>query len=128
MTDNELIAEFMGLPFMSDPETAPFAHLDGLSRGTTYAAYGNRDRYKLVRDMAYDKSWDWLMPVVEKISKISTGDDDFYYPRTFAMRDADGNFIFRFNRHPLYTAKTLIEVTHAAVVEFIKWYNQNRKQ
>lgn len=116
--DNELIAEFL--------EWKP-DKVHG-QKGAWKPTAATPEFIGLYSLRLFEESWDWLMPVVEKISLISTGDDDFFYPRTFGMRDADGNFLFRFNRHPLYTAKTLIEATHAAVVEFIKWYNQNKKQ
>lgn len=114
--NNKLIAEFMGIPNRTEY---------GIFTGEAYTEVkGNDDEWIVAR---YHNSWDWLMPVVEKISLMPTVDDDFYYPRTFGMRDADGHFLFRFNRQPLYTASSLIEVTHCAVVEFIKWYNEQPK-
>ena len=59
MKDNKLIAEFMGVPqgehthFMVEP----FA----------LESYANVD------DLKYDISWDWLMPVVEKIEQVNEG-------------------------------------------------------
>ena len=58
--DNKLIAEFMGVPqgkhthFMVEP----FA----------LESYAEED------DLKYDSSWDWLMPVVQKIEKLEVGD------------------------------------------------------
>ena len=59
MESNKLIAEFMGVPqgehthFMVEP----FA----------LESYANVD------DLKYDISWDWLMPVVEKIEQVNEG-------------------------------------------------------
>ena len=59
MNNNKLIAEFMGVPqgkrthFMVEP----FA----------LESYANVD------DLKYDISWDWLMPVVEKIEQVNEG-------------------------------------------------------
>jgi hypothetical protein len=108
-TDNEVIAEFMGLVSWG---------------GKTYP---------------YERDWNVLMPVVEKIAKIVTpetevitnGDEsrfDSYYPRTFAMLNAETRqFMVRINRFPLYQAGSLIEATYHAVVDFIKWYNSHKQ-
>src|SRR5690606_29040573 len=80
----------------------------------------------------YDNSWDWLMPVVEKISKIKMnweGCEPYYdnvYPRTFGMLDNQGRPMFRFNGHSLFVADTLIESVWLAVVDFIEWYNNQK--
>lgn len=111
-SDNELIAEFMGVRVGIDTYSWRPGCLEPIK----------------AEHLAYDREWGWLMPVVEKISKMPTNDsedDDTFYPRTFGMPDADGRPMFRFNRFHLITAGTLIEAAHSAVVEFIKWYNQS---
>jgi len=81
--------------------------------------------------MQYHTSFDWLMPVVEKISRIKVDwehatDTDTYYPRTFGMLQEDtGLPMVRINSHQLFVGATLIEATWIAVVDFIQWYNQN---
>ena len=59
--------------------------------------------------LKYHKSWDWLMPVAEKcVCQITDADEEDHL---FAqIHDA----LWAFN----------IEETHNAVVEFIKWYNE----
>ena len=79
-----------------------------------------------IEQLQYHKSWDWLMPVVEKIAKIKikySNDSDNYspYPRTFGMQDEEGNFMVRLNIQPLFIAPTLIEATWLAVVDFIQF-------
>lgn len=59
--------------------------------------------------LLFDTDWNWLMPVVEKILNISLELDSMeaYYNITDSVPN--------------------IEQTHEAVVEFIKWYdNQNK--
>lgn len=86
---------------------------------------------------AYHLSWSWLMPVIEKISRIEyerqeeeNGFGEMVtvietaYPRTFGMLNSEGKPMFRFNRHQLFTAETLIEAAWLAVVDFVNWYNQ----
>lgn len=118
-TENEIIAEFMG-GWNRDPGTRKI--------GINLPDQGNE--WWDIDELKYNTSWDWLMPVVEKICKIDYGDDigpnGMVYPRTFGMLDPEGNFLFRFNRQQLYAEKTLIAATHKAVVEFIKWYNESK--
>lgn len=70
------------------------------------------------------------MPVIIKISKIKIDQHeqhvDYYYPRTFGMPDNEGRPMFRFNCCGLFTRETLIEAAHAAVYDFIQWYNENK--
>jgi hypothetical protein len=74
----------------------------------------------------YDKSWDELIPVIEKISKIPFDGRDTFYPRTFGMTDEEGNFMFRFNGHCLFAHKELIKAAYAAVVDLIKTYDNGK--
>ncbi len=87
----------------------------------------------------YHTSWDWLMPVIEKISTLrwpeyygsrgktedDEGFDDCVYPRTFGMRDKNGLYMVRLNASALFSAETLIEATWLAVIDFIEWYKNN---
>ena len=82
MKNNKLIAEFMG----EQPRSI-------LGQG------------KIYKD--YSKSWDWLMPVVQKIMDVSffNGEpEDFYVVRDCIPEISD---------------------TYKAVVEFIKLYNKD---
>ena len=60
MKDNKLIAEFMGLKPCDDREQ-----------------YQSSVHTNVVADLKYHTSWDWLMPVIQKILDISfQGDGD----------------------------------------------------
>ena len=119
---NRLIAEFMGL--LSGKTQYPFTKPN---ESVNY------------RVSQYHTSWDWLMPVVEKISLIpfpkdkGWKDEDYKdfsaypYPRTFGMRNTEGKFMVRLNASQLFEADTLIEATWLAVVDFITWYNQSKQ-
>ena len=83
-----------------------------------------------VEDLDYHSNWNSLMPVVEKISTIHYGwdkkeddYDDCAYPRTFGMRDKDGNYMVRINAQPVFIAPKLIDATWQAVV----WFIENNK-
>jgi hypothetical protein len=71
--------------------------------------------------MQYHSSWDWLMPVVEKIEAIENSDD--YEVDIFGNCCEIGT-----NDNHSAVGKTKIEATWKAVVQFIQWYNQNKKE
>jgi hypothetical protein len=76
----------------------------------------------------YDSSWDWLMPVLEKIFRLKIGDGikyvEYSYARTFGMLSReDGQIMVRLDGSQLQKADTLIEATYLAVINFITWYN-----
>ena len=101
-TDNEIIAEFMGMKqnkgFWEDSKHAWLPH----------------DLNK------FQTSWDWLMPVVEKI----------YLIRTVEFKMSIGSLTIKCLLHGGFFGsgfcipeKTDLQCWHMSVVEFIKWYN-----
>ena len=114
---NKIIAEFMGLEFK-----------DGVyvnnHESPSYLGYS-----RSVEQLEYNSSWDWLMPVIEKISNdvyeegFEDGQHvlDTAYPRTFGMLNPETRKpMFRFNKYPLFEADTLIEAAYKAVISYIK--------
>ena len=95
MKYNKLIAEFMGLESFK-------ASLASLHKGKINL---NVDVYEQAQ---YHTSWDWLMPVVEKIKRTDLS-------REMVMQGMD-ELIDAFD--------TDIETTYDAVVEFIKRHNK----
>jgi hypothetical protein len=100
-TDNELIAEFMGLkvtdyPIQYSDRVEHHYYMDGDDREI---------------DLDYDTSWDWLMPVVEKIKKCGYDDRGFELLKTIDH----------------YLVMVQIADVHMYVAEFIKWYNNQPK-
>lgn len=120
---NKLIAEFMGakpITFTDD--------FGGVVSGVLKMEDGLYPPYKL----KYHSSWDWLMPVVEKMSRIKcVWDNDpndgsyTYYPLTFGMLNDEGKPMVRFYSRFLFTADKLIEAAWLAVVDFIQHNNQS---
>lgn len=91
---NKLIAEFMGYVVLE-------------------AGYRSKDleRNELqIDDLKYQKSWDCLMPVVEKIEKYVC---KYNLKERFCMG--------------MLSILTPIEDVYKEVIEFIKWYNKNNK-
>ena len=83
MEDNKLIAEFMGR--------------DDVYQGMSEA--------RAKRIYNYHTSWDWLMPVVEKIDRCWPWQDSYY------------------RRQEVRSSLPDMDRTYDAVVEFIKEYN-----
>ena len=126
MNKNKLIAEFMGM--------TRHDHDDGCMIQMTHQ--GNE--VVLVASMKYHTSWDWLMPVVEKIEEIAIEDDnltvkehryqvDMSYTQCSIydhVRDRGEPWNSKWDG---VTASadmgTKLSSTHRAVIEFIKEYN-----
>lgn len=70
------------------------------------------------KDMYFNQSWDWLMPVVEKIETIKFKLPLQEYGQYKAMKIKDALTMG-------YNGLTKIEVVYNTCVEFIKWYNEN---
>jgi len=94
---NKIIAEFMGMVFY--PKTS--IHFP---KGTFEDREGIG--HCAEKGTPYNSSWDWLMPVVEKIEQEHQG-----VPQQMLYVN-------------LYSR---LEEVYEAVVEFIIWYNQNKK-
>lgn len=110
---NKLIAEFMEFKIMYKNGNIPCVDIPYVS-------------CEPISSWAkYHVSWDWLMPVIEKISSHSFGDGDRAYPRTFGMKNDDGDYMVRFNRYRVCYAESFINAAWLAVVDFIKSHKAN---
>tara|TARA_R110000751_G_scaffold39007_1_gene93060 strand:- start:372 stop:671 length:300 start_codon:yes stop_codon:yes gene_type:complete len=96
--ENKLIADFMGIGHLY-PGNTPIDKLQ------------------------YHTSWEWLMPVVEKIEEAG------YYVLIGLQQDSLITAVYQNNSDKFicegWGAKKKIG-TYKAVVEFIKWYNENK--
>ena len=107
--NNRLIAEFMGLDVLYENRV----HHDSASKGK-------------VTIMKYHSSWDWLMPVVEKIESTDLFEDFRIEPFQVVVRayESTDNKLYKIIE---CKPKTKLEAIYKAVIEFIKWYNQQEK-
>ena len=103
MKDNKLIAEFMDYTHVLLP----------VSVGLEYY-FGD--------EMEYHSSWDWLMPVVEKI--FSLGYDYEIKPRYMVIKERLSSEVL-VSKCFVYD-KSQKEIIYDAVVEFINEYNKNK--
>lgn len=105
--NNKLISEFMYPNIQKEIDNGDIVVENGLFAKACIVA----KNYEALR---YHLSWDWLMPVIYKIIRLGDNDDEV--------------FIY-YRRSPIESALRLIllERTWEHVVDFIKWYNQDKK-
>lgn len=111
-SDNELIAEFMGFKYYAD-----YGHHRDVYYEEAVIDPADPD---FVQTPHWNDSWDWLMPVVEKIHKLWE-----QYPIVDWQNDKE---MFHFTEVVAIPVSEKIEVVYKAVVEFIKWYNSAKPQ
>ena len=106
--NNKLIAEFMG-----------FVEVD--------SGWYNYMPQLQAQDLKYHVSWDWLMPVVDKIERIVFDEEN-----SFNVTIGSGIYCVVQDLHGecyemIYDdEETKIEAVYKAVVDFIKWHNENK--
>ena len=98
MKDNKIIAEFMGV--YSD------------ENGYDYSKIGNKG-------INYHKSWDWLMPVVQKIESLGY---------VFTIQGGKAEYNEMTSKPKIFIAKDKMSSTYKAVVKFINQLNFMSKQ
>jgi len=127
--NNKIIAEFMG--YRECPQKL-FRMDDEFQSVTIYAEYQDEDEYLTIEagkrqikytpdEMEFHTSWEWLMPVVEKIKKTTTIDIHFL------SSDYEGNNAVMVKIESINVCITDTsgkKAIYKAVVEFIK--NQNK--
>ena len=115
MENNKLIAEFMELE-----KCTALACKDD-------PCYYYADNYMKTHDLQYHTSWDWLMPVVEKINTMY-----FYGNPEIRIGKNRVELLCGFEEKHIYKAWRIskdisyVKTIYDAVVEFIKWYNQQK--
>jgi hypothetical protein len=101
--ENKMIAEFMGIEI----DSANIGFVDG--------------RCFFVSDMPYRTSWDWIMPVVERIEAMP------FYVHIDGTSCLITSSITRSGIKDIYvSSNTKPEATYQAVINFIKFYNKEK--
>ena len=100
---NILIAEFMGDDFMQNVIVPMLAH-----------------HYPSPEEMRFSDSWEWLMPVVEKIENHVALD------ATITIELDNCSAIYGIDQKFHAASYSKIESTFEVVVYILKWYNQNK--
>lgn len=115
-TENEIIAEFMGAERREGPRAFNPSQtlVQWVIKGNPYNQHRDdvKHWYQPV-ELKYHESFDWLMPVVEKIKVICVNHPE--------LPDSE------FNKVLDSKITTSIEILHERIVEFIKFYNEETK-
>ena len=125
---NKSIAEFMGVRRLPNG----FYKIEGREYAYSTKYYPSH--------LHYNTSWDWLMPVVEKIeapqldekNKIvirSAADVEIFYKAcviTYEPDEESGDT--NEAKSIAESGETKLEAVHKAVYQFIQWHNQNKNQ
>ena len=116
MENNKLIATFMGLLRSDEP-------VGGLGHEKYHWFYKRPFLWdeSICSDdeLRYDTSWDWLMPVVEKIESIkicNKGGAAVIINGTLCQINGISHI-----------ESTKIKAVYSAVIHFIKWYNAKKE-
>lgn len=108
--NNILIAEFIELPYYFTDNNVE-----------AYEVYENE--VHTIDELEYHKSWDWLIPVVEKIELLDKV-EGCKYSVTICN---DVCRIDTVNEEIVWRRdSTKIAAVYQAIIEFIKWYNLNK--
>ena len=110
----KLIAEFMGMTEYEYPTDMP----------EWVNIYGSNEKNYI--NFRYHSSWDWLMPVVEKIGK----EYDVritWQPTAINVTYIDRPDVFDSEISSM-GGMTALENTYRSVVKFIEWFNKNKKK
>jgi hypothetical protein len=106
IVENKLISDFMELKY--NPNNGQC--IEGFMKGK----YGSW----------FHSSWDWLMPVCQK---IISDECRILIPHN-GINESIGPYINNCHKMKTGTINFDIEKTWNGVVEFIKWYNENKTQ
>lgn len=111
---NKLIADFMGY------------YMETINEGDEWTSYAWRDSSKSLLTWMieiappFHSSWDWLMPVIEKINQYYFDNYEKEKGNQATLRQLHGAIWIDLRRID-------IKETHADVVQFITWYNTQSK-
>lgn len=117
--NNRLIAEFMGAKYTENTDIP-------LNYDQLWLPIHGIVHYKVIgvgygKTLQYHESWDWLMPVVEKIEELE-------YDFTIRKHKTELDKEWVYNPFPMYKAENQgrLTNTYKVVIDFIKWYNQQK--
>ena len=110
MNQNKLIAEFMGMK----------PHHQDSSCMTRVDDTGSNEVVP-VESMSYHTSWDWLMPVVQKISNMKEVEVEFTIGDRFVWVTAEfGDSVFFSGNNPEDKKEPMISKVYRGVVSYIE--------
>ena len=127
---NKLIAEFMGYEYISGERS----HADyGWWKKGFFEEGNSRNNSNFIcissYHLKYNTSWDWLMPVVEKIETTDPLGGIVTIQQGMCKITSrmlgDNSVRSYFDNYLLMGAKGKLLSAYQAVIAYIKWYNEN---
>jgi hypothetical protein len=121
-----LIAEYMQIKeiqsfYDSSGTDVPIWYCGYLGYRTPAFGVQNKSIKHLLSENKFNNSWDWLMPVIEKIISVEKFEDgECVKLRTFGTINDKGLFMVRFDRHQLFQSKDFLQASFEAVVDFLR--------
>lgn len=117
--NNRIIAEFMGILYGMRKD----GHIAEDSKVRIHSYLGIEGTEGLHIDyLKFHQSWDWLMPVVEKIESILPDDSIIYIQyKDCIIPVIEGEFEIQCSED------SKIGAVYRAVCEFIVWYNEKSR-
>ena len=97
--------------------------------------------YYILKDALFHSSWDWLMPIVEKIRAVSSYDKGDRFGTNVDLKHYEVVISSgKYESTPIENSTTMyhrktghlnigfdnLAICYSAVIEFIKWYNKNK--
>ncbi|KKN20939.1 hypothetical protein LCGC14_0930500 [marine sediment metagenome] len=139
LKNNKLIAEFMGYRDGHAPCFFTNPYKCTCDYHKTHGEYDDDDEED--DEPKYNSSWDWLMPVVEKIEKLGVSTNIHYYsgvkvseftmdiPKRLSIEGHGSSFLgYKMEYGNSNNSKqTKIEAVYEIVIKFIKWYNDEER-
>jgi len=117
--NNILIAKFLGWKEQTDPTRRWFTQF--------FNEYGERKGGTNKEPLLFHSDWNWLMLAVEKINSFESGRFTVQINSmdTYIHDLVKGGYIFQ--SECKWQTYELINSVYEAVIEFIKWYNEQQK-
>ena len=116
--NNKLIAEFMGISIDGD-----FAYIEdeGSPLEEVFFINSPLEEVMPINKLNYHTSWDWLMPVIEKIESLG-----YTFEKNYQRVDKDWQSLIVKGNDILYQEfnKNSLQCSYYVVVEFIKENNK----
>jgi hypothetical protein len=106
---NKLIAEFMGMEYHWYPKNNYYAR--------PQHTFFEGNKIWGIEDLKFHSSWDWLMPVIERIESLGyrweigmSTTSPYHYCKIWSIGSIEGI--------------SPLDAIYGACIEFIKWYNK----
>lgn len=117
---NRMIAEFMGMRCTNHNNGYVFRN-DSEDRleVAPYTVFG--------KDLEFHTSWSWLMPVVGRIESEFKHDVRIYGHYNWKQPNRCSIVDWKDKEVSAFSSDSKIESVYQAVVQFIQWYNSNKK-